>query len=113
MEGKENNIDIIDQQIEKLDKDFDNLPIGEKMTLKFSMLHPIDGDDFKKAQSQGPLEVARNKENKKIMIDDGNHRYHEMKRDILMKNDYKEPDWREVEVDVIKVYPTNTWIIKQ
>ncbi|MFA5532735.1 MAG: hypothetical protein WDA13_04045 [Candidatus Shapirobacteria bacterium] len=106
-------INPIEREIEKLNRNFDNLPIGGEIDLKMSMVHPIDIDDLSEPRTSGPIEVARDQKTKEIKIDDGDHRFYKVKRRLLAENDYHEPDWRTIDITVKKVYPTNTWIINQ
>ncbi len=92
---------------------FNKLPFNGHMQLPMSMLSPIIIDDFKSSETEGPIQVFAKKDI--IYIDDGNHRFFERKRELLIQNDYKDPDWSKFFMEVVKVDPEkaiNSWMLK-
>jgi len=92
---------------------FKELPFGWHMKLPMDLLTPIIADDYKKPETEGPIQVFQ-KDNK-IYIDDGNHRYYDQKRELFFKNDYKQPDLSKSFMDVVKIDPKkaiNNWMLK-
>ena len=101
------------QPVPNYREDFDKLPFNYHMKLPMSMLTPVAMDDYKKSETEGPLQVFAKKDI--IYIDDGCHRYYDKKRELYAKNGYKEPDLSNVLMDVEKVDPEkaiNSWILK-
>lgn len=92
---------------------FDKLPFNGYMKLPMSMLTPVTVDDYKKSETEGPLQVFTKKDI--IYIDDGNHRYFDKKRELFAQNGYKEPDLSKTLMEVKKVDPKkaiNSWMLE-
>lgn len=107
MEFKEN------QPTPNYQEQFNKLPFNGHMKLPMSMLTPVTIDDYKKSETEGPLEVFAKKDI--IYIDDGCHRYYDKKRELFTQNGYKEPDLSNVFIEIKKVDPQkaiNNWMLE-
>lgn len=91
-------------------KQYDELIIGDCMELPLSMIKPIIIDDFTQSQTEGPIEVFKNRSGT-IYIDDGNHRYFDYIKKLYIENGYKEPNLDNFLILVKKVYPVNSWML--
>lgn len=113
-----------DVEMKKLNQKFDELPLGKTMKLPLSMINSIDSQDFKDTETGTFIEVFRSKSGN-ILIDDGNHRYHDLKEELLKKK-YEEfdPDHKkgltftdeDLDLDKVftgvrKVHPENDYLL--
>lgn len=88
---------------------FDKTPIGGIVELPISLLNPIIIDDYTASHASGPIEVYRSSKSGEINIDDGNHRYFDRKRKILIENNYQKPNFDAEMMAVRKVIPEIEW----
>lgn len=121
MEGKENSYteNPYKERNDKLNQQFDDLYIDQKIQLPLSMINPIISDDFKYSYTEGPIEVFRGGREGKILIHDGNHRYFKIVRDLFLENleendNLENINLDEIFIEVKKVYPAgNEWLLKK
>ncbi len=96
----------------QLAKLFAELPVGDLMELPLALLHPIIPNDWLQSHSVGPLEVYLSSNSGQILIDDGNHRYYDILRKLMVTNDFEAVDPStlvDVMVLVRKVIPEIEW----
>lgn len=94
-------------------KQFSDLPFGGRMKMPMNLLTPVTIDDYKKSETEGPILVFQ--KGNINYIDDGCHRFYDKKRELLKKNEFKEPDLSQEFMDVKKVDPQkaiNSWMLK-
>lgn len=97
------------EKSKQLNQLFDQLPVGSIMELPISFLNPIIIDDWTSSHTVGDIEVYRSSKSGKINIDDGNHRYFDRKRNLLLGNNFQEPDWDTNTMRVRKIIPDIEW----
>ena len=99
------------QPIPNFKERFNELPFNGQMEFPMSMLTPIISDDYKQSETKGPLSVFIKGD--KYYIDDGNHRFFEVKRKLSSQNDYKESDLNKFFIPIKKIDPQkaiNRWM---